>query len=64
VALTLAAMTTTAGFGSLGSSRIPGLGNAGMIVALGVFFCLLAAVFVLPALEALRAGRAAGGGGE
>jgi predicted RND superfamily exporter protein len=53
VALTLAALTTTAGFGSLGSSRIPGLGNAGIIVALGVFFCLLAAIFVLPALEAL-----------
>jgi predicted RND superfamily exporter protein len=61
VALTLAAMTTTAGFGSLGSSRIPGLGNAGMIVALGVFFCLLAAIFVLPALEALL-GRRTGGG--
>jgi len=57
VALTLAALTTTAGFGSLGSSRIPGLGNAGLIVALGVFFCLVATVFVLPALEALRAGR-------
>jgi predicted RND superfamily exporter protein len=57
VALSLAALTTTAGFGSLGSSRIPGLGNAGMIVALGVVFCLLATVFVLPALEALRAGR-------
>jgi predicted RND superfamily exporter protein len=54
VALTLAALTTTAGFGSLGSSRIPGLGNAGMIVAVGVFFCLLATIFVLPALEALR----------
>jgi hypothetical protein len=27
-----------------------------MIVALGVFFCLLAAIFVLPALEALRRG--------
>ena len=57
VALTLAALTTTAGFGSLGSSRIPGLGNAGMIVALGVFFCLLATIFVLPALEALRGSR-------
>ncbi|HZF13762.1 MAG TPA: MMPL family transporter [Thermoanaerobaculia bacterium] len=57
VALSLAALTTTAGFGSLGSSRIPGLGNAGLIVALGVFFCLVATVFVLPALEALRAGR-------
>jgi predicted RND superfamily exporter protein len=54
VALTLAALTTTAGFGSLGSSRIPGLGNAGLIVACGVFFCLLATIFVLPALEALR----------
>jgi len=61
VALTLAAMTTTVGFGSLGSSRIPGLGNAGLIVALGVFFCLLATIFVLPALEAL-VGRRRGGG--
>ncbi|HTQ80888.1 MAG TPA: hypothetical protein VMM92_12900, partial [Thermoanaerobaculia bacterium] len=60
IALTLAALTTTAGFGSLGSSRVPGLGNAGGIVACGVFFCLLAAIFVLPALEALR-GQARGG---
>jgi uncharacterized protein len=58
VALSLAALTTTAGFGSLGSSRIPGLGNAGLIIALGVVFCLLATIFVLPALEALRKGSA------
>jgi predicted RND superfamily exporter protein len=61
VALTLAALTTTAGFGSLGSSRIPGLGNAGLIVAVGVFFCLLATIFVLPALEAVRGGDGARG---
>jgi predicted RND superfamily exporter protein len=65
VALTLAALTTTAGFGSLDSSRVPGLANAGVIVALGVVLCLVASLFVLPAIEALgqrsRADRAAAG---
>ncbi|HXO20350.1 MAG TPA: MMPL family transporter [Thermoanaerobaculia bacterium] len=60
VALSLAALTTTAGFGSLESSRVPGLGNAGLIVAIGVVFCLLASLLVLPAIEAL-AGRSAAG---
>jgi len=62
VALTLAALTTTAGFGSLDSSRVPGLANAGVIVALGVVLCLVASLFVLPAIEALakdRRGRTA-----
>ncbi len=54
VALALAALTTTAGFGSLDSSRVPGLANAGVIVALGVVLSLVGAVFVLPAIEALR----------
>jgi predicted RND superfamily exporter protein len=56
VALSLAALTTTAGFGSLDSSRVPGLANAGVIVALGVALCLVASVLVLPAIEALGAG--------
>ncbi len=58
VALTLAALTTTAGFGSLDSSRVPGLANAGVIVALGVALCLVASVLVLPAIEALGGRRA------
>jgi predicted RND superfamily exporter protein len=62
VALSLAALTTTAGFGSLDSSRVPGLANAGVIVALGVALCLVASVLVLPAIEALRLRRNGGRG--
>jgi predicted RND superfamily exporter protein len=50
--LTLATLTTVIGFGSLGFSRVPGLRNAGILVAVGLSACLLATVLVLPALEA------------
>jgi uncharacterized protein len=53
LALTLATMTTVIGFGSLSSSRVPGLSHAGTLVALGLSACLLATVLVLPALEGL-----------
>ncbi len=62
--LTLATLTTVIGFGSLATSRVPGLRNAGILVALGLSACLLATVLVLPALEVLlgrfqrRAGKA------
>ena len=62
--LTLATLTTVIGFGSLATSRVPGLKNAGILVALGLSACLLATVLVLPALEVLlgrlqrRAGKA------
>lgn len=54
LAMLLIALTTGAGFGSLGASRVPGLQNAGAIVALGVALCLAATFLVLPAVEALR----------
>ena len=58
LALTLATLTTVIGFGSLASSRVPGLRHAGVLVAAGLSACLLATVVVLPALEAgLRHGR-------
>jgi uncharacterized protein len=50
--LTLATLTTVIGFGSLSTSRVPGLSHAGILVALGLSACLLATVLVLPALEA------------
>ncbi|HEX4498868.1 MAG TPA: MMPL family transporter [Thermoanaerobaculia bacterium] len=53
LALTLATLTTVIGFGSLSSSRVPGLSHAGTLVALGLTACLLATVLVLPALEGL-----------
>jgi hypothetical protein len=53
LAMILVAMTTGVGFGSLGSSRVPGIQNAGTLVALGVTACLVAAFLVLPALESL-----------
>lgn len=57
LAMLLIALTTGVGFGSLGSSRVPGLQNAGTLVALGVSACLVATFLVLPALEALSRGR-------
>ncbi|HWM94274.1 MAG TPA: MMPL family transporter [Thermoanaerobaculia bacterium] len=57
LAMILIALTTGIGFGSLGSSRVPGLQNAGMLVAVGVTACLVATFLVLPALEALSRGR-------
>lgn len=59
LAMTLIALTTGAGFGSLGASRVPGLQNAGWIVSVGVTSCLLATLLVLPALAALRTPREA-----
>lgn len=53
LAMLLITLTTGVGFGSLGGSRVPGLQNAGTLVALGVTACLAATFLVLPALEAL-----------
>lgn len=53
LAMLLITLTTGVGFGSLGGSRVPGLQNAGTLVALGVTACLAATILVLPALEAL-----------
>jgi predicted RND superfamily exporter protein len=53
LAMLLVTLTTGIGFGSLGSSRVPGIQNAGTLVALGVSASLAATFLVLPALEAL-----------
>jgi predicted RND superfamily exporter protein len=60
LAMTLTVVTTGIGFGSLASSRVPGLRNAGLIVAVGVVACLLATLTVLPALGALASRRREG----
>jgi predicted RND superfamily exporter protein len=60
LAMILIALTTGIGFGSLGSSRVPGLQNAGSLVAVGVTACLIATFLVLPAIEALPRGRRMG----
>jgi predicted RND superfamily exporter protein len=52
LALSLATLTTVIGFGSLFSSRVPGLRHAGILVGGGIAACLLATILVLPALEA------------
>jgi lauroyl/myristoyl acyltransferase len=54
LAMILVTLTTGVGFGSLGSSQVPGIRNAGTLVALGVTACLVATFAVLPALESLR----------
>ncbi|HBL31736.1 MAG TPA: hypothetical protein DD490_33350, partial [Acidobacteria bacterium] len=53
LAMLLITLTTGVGFGSLGGSRVPGLQNAGTLVALGVTACLVATFLALPAAEAL-----------
>jgi hypothetical protein len=54
LAMIMATFTTALGFGSLVSSRVPGLAHDGLLVAAGITACLVAAFLVLPALEALR----------
>jgi uncharacterized protein len=58
LAMMMATFTTALGFGSLVSSRVPGLAHDGVLVAAGIIACLLATLLVLPALEELRARRA------
>ncbi len=53
IAMTLVTATAAVGFGSLSASRIPGLQNAGLLVAIGGTACLAATLYVLPALDAL-----------
>jgi predicted RND superfamily exporter protein len=52
-AMTLTTLTTVVGFGSLTVSSIPGLRQAGLLIALGVALCLAATLVVLPAIGAL-----------
>ncbi len=52
-AMTLVMLTASIGFGSLTASRVPGLRNAGLIVAIGGLACLAATLLVLPAIDAV-----------
>jgi len=51
-AIVLTSLTTTIGFGSLVSSHYPGLRSIGWVTALGILTCLLASLFLLPAVLA------------
>ena len=63
-AMTLTTLTTCAGFGSLLASRVPSLRAGGLLVAAGTVFCLVATLWVLPALARLAPGGAPSGDGE
>ncbi len=52
-AVIMTTITTMLGFGSLMFASYGGLSSIGFVSVVGVFFCLLAAIFVLPALVAL-----------
>lgn len=64
LAMIMATLTTALGFGSLSTSRVPGLQHAGILVAAGMTACLLATIIVLPAGEALLRRRTASSSGE
>ncbi len=56
-AMVLTTLTTVAAFASLGLSHLPSLKAGGLLVGVGVSACLVATLFVLPALA--MAGRSA-----
>ena len=62
-AIVLTSLTTIIGFGSLVSSHYPGLRSIGLVSTLGILTCLLASLFLLPAVlawvEAKRTGQSA-----
>ncbi|MCL4235885.1 MAG: MMPL family transporter, partial [Deltaproteobacteria bacterium] len=47
-AILLSALTTIAGFGTLGLASYVAVGTLGQLLAIGVFFCFLSSVYVLP----------------
>jgi predicted RND superfamily exporter protein len=55
-AVIMTTVTTILGFGSLTFARYGGLSSIGFVAVVGVFFCLVSALFVLPALVALGRG--------
>ena len=55
-AMTLTTLTTCAGFGSLVASRVPSLRAGGLLVAAGTALCLLATLWLLPAVDAVTGG--------
>lgn len=54
----LANLTTIGGFWSLTASHMPGLRNAGALIALGIAACVLTSLIVLPACATTRKQRA------
>jgi predicted RND superfamily exporter protein len=54
----LANLTTIGGFWSLTASHMPGLRNAGALIALGIAACVLTSLIVLPACATTRTQRA------
>jgi uncharacterized protein len=61
-AMALTTLTTCAGFGSLMASRVPSLRAGGLLIAAGTAFCLLATLWLLPAVDAMTGGRRRAGG--
>jgi hopanoid biosynthesis associated RND transporter like protein HpnN len=53
----VAALTTVLGFGTLMTSRHQGMASLGLVLALGVSFCMVAALVWLPAVLRLMDGR-------
>lgn len=51
-AMVLTTLTTAVGFASLTLSSVPGMRRGGLLISVGVFACLVATLWVLPALEA------------
>ncbi len=47
-AILLSALTTIAGFGTLGLASYVAVGTLGQLLAVGVFFCFFSSVYVLP----------------
>ncbi len=46
--IVLTALTTMAGFGSLASINHPGMSNLGLIVAIGMFLCMIYTLLLIP----------------
>ncbi len=50
IAILMAGLTTVAGFGSLSTSSFIPIRNFGIFTAIGVFFCILIAIYVMPSI--------------
>jgi predicted RND superfamily exporter protein len=46
----MCAITTIIGFGSLMTMRFNGVASLGLVISIGVIFCLFTAIVLLPAL--------------
>ena len=58
-AIVVAALSTVVGFGSLATSRYPGLQSTGIVAVVGALSTALVAITLLPAFLAWRERRAA-----